>query len=231
MKTNIAMESVKDRELFGVVIHQNTNNSMLSLTDLKEAYVHARIQNGWKSKDVSKILDYEDNIDRIFYILKEQNVISDNTQLIEFYEDVKEKGITKVLKKLNVYKVTGKGESKRTVCNPYIWVLVAIELNPMMYEKVSNWLPDTLILNRIEAGNFYKELSSALYKLPEKINYLKLAETLNKRIFGKHEYGIRNKGSKEELERLYILEANIAYVINKGYLKTQDEVIKAIIEY
>lgn len=231
MKTNVTMESVKDRELFGIVIHQNTNGSMLSLTDLKEAYAHARIQNGWKDKDISRILEYEDNIDRIFYILKEQNVISDKTQLNEFYENIKEKGITKVLKELNVYKVTGRGENKSTVCNPYIWVLVAMELNPMMYAKVVSWLTDTLILNRIEAGNFYKELSSALYKLPEKINYAKLAETLNKKIFGKHENGIRNKGSKEELERLYILEANMAYAINKGYLKTQDEVIKAIIEY
>lgn len=231
MKTNVIMESTKDRELFGVIIHQNTKDSMLSLTDLKEAYAHARVLNGWKDKDISRILEFEDNVERIFYILKEQSVLSDKTHLTEFYEEVKQNGITKVLKELGVYKVTGRGENKKTVCNPYIWVLVAMELNPMMYAKVVTWLTDTLILNRIEAGNFYKELSSALYKFDEQINYPKLAEALNVKIFGKHEYGIRNKGSKEELEKLYILEANIAYAINKGYLKTQDEVIKAIVEY
>ncbi len=113
-------------------------------------------------------------------------------------------------------------------------MLVALELNPMLYAKVIMWATDKLILNRIEAGNFYKELAAAIYRLQtpsEKIDYKKLAEALNIKIFGKHEAGIRNKGSKEELEKLYILEANIAFAINKGFLKTQDEVIKAIIEY
>ena len=34
MKTNVTMQSEKDRELFGVIIRQNTKDSMLSLTDL-----------------------------------------------------------------------------------------------------------------------------------------------------------------------------------------------------
>ena len=46
MKTNVTMQSEKDRELFGVIIRQNTKDSMLSLTDLQEAYTRARILNG-----------------------------------------------------------------------------------------------------------------------------------------------------------------------------------------
>lgn len=229
MKTNIVMESMKDRELFGVIIRQETKTGMLSLTDLQEAYTHARVLNGWSDKQITDILNQKENSERIYYLLREQKLIK--TDFSVFMEQVENSSIIKVLKEVEAYKTSGRGENKRTSCNPYIWVLVAMELNPMLYAKVVTWLTDTLILNRIEAGNFYKELSAALYKLPEQINYSKLAEALNVKIFGKHEVGIRNKGSKEELEKLYILEANMAYAINKGFLKTQDEVIKAIVEY
>ena len=234
MKTNVVMESTKDRQLFGVVIRQDTNGEMLSLTDLQEAYAYARVPNKWAKKDVFHILGYEENVERIYYILLKQGFISDKTTLTSFYGSVKEKGITKVLKELKAYKTSGRGENKRTSCNPYIWMLVALELNPMLYAEVITWVTDKLILNRIEAGNFYKELSSALYKLKApngNINFSMLGEMLNRKVFGKHEPGLRNHGSKEELERLYILEANIAYEINKGYLKTQDEVFQAIKDY
>ena len=46
MKTNIVMKSEKDRELFGVVIKQETKTGFMSLTDLQEAYTHGRVLNG-----------------------------------------------------------------------------------------------------------------------------------------------------------------------------------------
>ena len=46
--------------------------------------------------------------------------------------------------------------NRSTWCNPYLWVLVAMEMNPELYAKVVVWLTDKLIINRIEAGNFYK---------------------------------------------------------------------------
>lgn len=230
MLTNVTMQSEKDRELFGVIIRQNTNGSMLSLTDLQEAYTHARIQYGWKVKDIPHILGYEENTERIFYILREQKLLSDKTTLTSFYEEVRTFGITKVLKGLNCYKTTGRGENKMVVCNPYIWMLVAMELNPMLYAKVVTWVTDKLILNRIEAGDFYKELSSALYKLPD-TDYSCLAKSLNMKIFGKHEPGLRNKGSEKELENLKKLEYGLAFAINQGFIKNMDDVKKIINEF
>ena len=86
---------------------------------------------------------------------------------------------------------------------------------------------DTLIINRIEAGNFYKTLAGALYKITNP-DYKKIAVNLNIAIFGKHETGIRNKASKEELESLARLEDDIAFSINAGYIKNTDEIISAI---
>lgn len=229
MLTNVTMESENDRELFGVVIRQNTKDSMLSLTDLQEAYTRARIQNGWKFKgEIQHIINGQENAERIYYVLFEQKLI--NCEYSQFMGMVQKDGMVKVLKKLGVYRTTGRGENKQSVCNPYIWVLVAMELNPMLYAKVVTWLTDKLILNRIEAGNFYKSLSSALYKIPNP-NYPEIAKSLNVKVFGKHETGIRNKGSQKQLSELARVEDNIAYCINKGFYKTSDDVIKAIEEF
>lgn len=229
MKTNVTMVSEVDRELFGIVIRQDTKDSMLSLTDLQEAYTRGRIQNGWRTKgEVQHIINQKENAERIYYVLFEQKFI--NTDFSDFMQKVEEIGMVKVLKECGVYRTTGRGENKQSVCNPYIWVLVAMELNPMLYAKVVSWLTDRLILNRIEAGNFYKSLSSALYKIPEP-NYPEIAKALNTKVFGKHETGIRNKGSQKQLSELARVEDNIAYCINHGFYKTNEDVLKAINEF
>ena len=225
MKTNITMQSTKDRELFGVVIKQETQTGFMSLTDLQEAYTHARVLNGWRDHQVSDIMKTAQNWERIYYIMYEQCMIK--TTFSGFMEYAEEHGIVKVLKECGAYKTTGRGDNKRVMCNPYIWTLVAMELNPQLYAKVVTWLTDKLILNRIEAGNFYKTLSSSLSRI-ESPDYKGIAIELNKRIFGRHETGIRNTASKEELEELTRLEDRIAFAIDRGFIKTTDEIIKAI---
>lgn len=228
MKTNVVMESEKSRELYGVVIRQETQNSFLSLTDLQEAYTRARVLNNWSVKRVDHILNQQENSERIFYLLEEQKLI--NVCFSTFMEKVEKDGMVKVLKEIGVYKTTGRGGTKQSMCNPYIWVLIAMELNPQLYAKVVMWLTDKLIFNRIEACDLNKELRGAMTKIPNP-NYALTNMTINKKIFGYHETGMRNKASEEELEKLYRLEDNIAFIINKGYIKTQEEVIKAIEEY
>lgn len=231
MKTNITMLSDSDRNLYGVTIRQNTKDCMLNLSDLQDAYTIARIQNKWAVKDIFHILGYESNIERIYYILDEQELLDDKTTLTSFYESVKENGIVKVLKSLGVYKMSGRGENRTVFCNPYIWVLVAMELNPQMYAKVVMWLTDKLILNRIEAGNLQSDLAKALSQYIPSPEYGNVAIECNKRIFGKHENGIRNTRSQDELKELAHLEDNITFCIKKGYLKTNEEVLEAIRTY
>jgi hypothetical protein len=102
-----------------------------------------------------------------------------------------------------------------------------MELNPFLFAKIAIWLGDKLILNRIEAGNFYKDLSKAVAKLSN-VDYSKLAKALNYKIFGRHETGIRNLATKEELQRLTQLESNLAFAIDMGLLKSFDNVINTI---
>lgn len=226
MKTNIIMKSEKDRELFGVVIKQETKTGFMSLTDLQEAYTHARVLNGWSNRgEIQHIINQVENAERIYYLLKEQKLI--NCEISQFMDSVNKDGMVKFLKGCGAYKTTGRGENKTVMCNSYIWTLVAMELNPQLYAKVVTWLTDKLILNRIEAGNFYKTLSSSLTKI-QNPDYKNIAISLNIAIFGRHETGIRNTGSKEQLEELTRLEDRISFAIERGYIKNNAEIIKAI---
>ena len=226
MKTNVTMESKKSRELYGVTIRQETKDSFLSLTDLQEAYTHARVLNGWSRKDIQHdILASKKNGERIYYLLKEQNIV--NTDFSVFMKDIETNGIIKVLKSLGVYKTTGRAESKQTMCNPYIWVLVAMELNPQLYAKVVMWLTDKLIFNRIEACDLNNTLRRSLSSF-DNPDYAGVNTALNIKIFGYHETGMRNNASEKELHDLYRLEDNIAYCIDNGFYKSNEDVINAI---
>ena len=228
MKTNVTMVSQGSRELYGVVIRQNTKDSFLSLTDLQEAYTHARILNGWHDRQISDIFRQESNVERIYYLLKEQNLLGDKTENSRFYEYVKKNGIVKTLKELGVYKTTGRGEKKQSMCNPYIWVLVAMELNPQLYAKVVMWLTDKLITNRIDACDLNNSLRRAIASNIQCPDYAGINRALNIKVFGHHETGMRNLASEEELKRLNTLQENIAFCIQRGYLNDNSSVIKEI---
>lgn len=230
MKTNVTMNSIESRDLYGVTIRQETKDCFLSLKDLQEAYTVARVKNGWADKDISNILNREDNIERIFYLLQEQGILSDKTTNSWFYEEVQKNGLTKTLKGLGVYRTTGRGENKQSVCNPYIWVLVAMELNPQLYAKVVMWLTDKLILNRIEACDLNKNLRSA-YGRFRNPDYGELNKALNIKVFGHHETGMRNLASEKDLRTLCYLQDSLCFCIKQGYLKSKEDVFKAIEDY
>jgi hypothetical protein len=224
MKTNVIMKSENDRELYGVVIRQETKTGFLNLSDLQEAYTRKRIRVGWREKRVDHILNYKDSHERIYYLLKEQGLIT--TALTGFMEMVENKGIATTLKALKAFKTTGARQTKTTWCNPYIFVLIALELNPEIYAKMVIWLTDELLLNRIEAGDFCKALNRSIQIFnPTAIQYITLAKALNHIVFNKHEPGIRNTGTKEQLKELAAIEEKLAFAIDMEYIKTFDSLI------
>lgn len=216
MKTNVTMKS-NDRILFGVTIRQDTKNQFLSVTDLQEAYTHARVEKGWVNKNINEILSGIENSDRIYFILKELGII--NIEKYIFMEQVYQKSLIKVLKEYGVYKTVGARENRHVSCNPYIWVLLAMELNPELYAKVVIWLTDNLIINRIEAGDRYNDLCRSASKFKD-VDYRVIAKGLNYIVFGVHETLIRNKGTQEQLKELDDLQKSLAFSIDMGYIKS-----------
>lgn len=216
---NVIMSST-DRELFGVKIRQQTEGGLLNLSDLEEAYTRARINHGWPQKNITHIL--QSNTEVIFYLLEKQGLIK--LQMRSFMEEVENQGFAKYMKTLGVYKTTGRGETKTVWVNPYIFVMVAMDLNPLFKAQVIGWLTDKLIINRIEAGVFYKGLSAALAKL-DVSDYRSIAKALNWIVFNRHETGLRNQGNSKELDELQRIEEKLAFAIEMGYIKTHEELL------
>lgn len=226
MVSNITLQS-SDRELFGITIKQETKNYFLSVTDLQSAYEVGRWKHGWSERKVNDLLSNRPMQEKLFYLLENQSII--NSSLTEFIETLKKEGITKTLKRLGVWKTTGARGTNQVMCNPYIWVLLAMEMNPMIYAKVIMWLTDTLIFQRIEAGDEFKPMNTAIKKIVEFPDYSKYAILINKKVFGLHQAGMRNLASAKELRKITDIEKFITQSIDFGFLKNDTDITNAIL--
>lgn len=221
MKTNVVLNS-KDRSLFGVTIRQDTKNGFLSVSDLQEAYTRARIEKGWSDKRISDILSNSSSAERIYYILEKQGFIKAGFPV--FMEEVKKKSLVSVMKQYGVYKTTGSRGTKQVSCDPYIWVLLALELNPEIYATVVMWLTDNLIINRIEAGDKYNALCRSAAKFPD-VDYRAIAKGLNYIVFNIHETMIRNSASQEELKELDLTQHSLSVMIDMGFITSFEQLL------
>lgn len=217
MKSNIILNS-PDRKLLGVQIRQETATGFLNLSDLQDAYDSVRVQKGWSAKRIDHVTQTNHFKERCYYIIKKQ---SDTTPSFKGFMDACEtEGIAKTLKESGMWKTTGRADNKATWCNPYIWVMIAMEMNPEVYAEVVVWVTDKLILNRIEAGDFYVKLTSHLSNWQEP-NYSKIAMAINKVVFGRHENGMRQSLSAKELKELADFEKILAILITDGFISDE----------
>jgi len=225
MKSNVIMQS-KDRELFGITIKQETKTGFLSVTALQKAYEAARWEYGWSERSLTWIMQTQDFKERFYYLLENQGYITESIN--SFIERINEMGIAKLLKSLNVYKTTGARHTKEVMCNPYIWVLLAMELNPMIYAKVVIWLTDSLIFDRIEAGTEYRPMNDAIKKIIPNAEFYKYAMAINERVFEKHFAGMRNLASANELKKITKIEQFITQGIDLGMIKNEAQILYTI---
>ena len=222
MKQNVVLSS-SDRELFGITIRQNTKESFLSVSDLQKAYEKARWMYGWSDRKVADIMQTDVTKERMYYLLSERDLIKTNMSV--FMEVVEKEGLTKVLKGLGLYKTTGRGANKTVMADPYIWVLLAMELNPMLYAKVIIWLTDSLIFDRIEAGSEYLPMNSKIKDILLKPDYPKYARLINTKVFGEHKTGMRNLASAKELRKIADVEKTVITAIDNAWIKNEDDLI------
>lgn len=224
MKNNVVLKST-DRNLFGITIEQNTKDYFLSVSSLQKSYDVARWQYGWSDRKVADIMQTKEFKERVFYILESKGFIK--TNILGFMDMIEKEGIAKVLKGLGVYKTTGARQTKQTYCDPYIWILLALELNPMIYANVVIWLTDTLVFDRIEAGTEYMPMNSKIKEIIPNPNYQTYAKLINKKVFGKHVAGMRNLASANELRQIADVEKQIITAIDMKWIKNE----KGLIEF
>jgi hypothetical protein len=228
MITNVTLES-KDREVFGIKVRQETKNGFMSVTDLQQAYEKARWIHGWSERSIHTVLQASGTQDKVYHLLKERNII--NLGIPQFTELIENEGLINVMKKLGVWKTTGRGENRNVVCDKYIWTLLAMELNPMLYAKVIIWLTDSLIFDRMDAGDKFKPMNGAISRLLEKPDYPIYAREINIRVFGEHITGMRNLASAKELRLISEIENTVTKAIEHGWVKTEEDILKLIRTY
>ena len=228
MKTNVTLQST-DREIFGIKVRQETKNGFMSITDLQQAYEKARWIHGWSERRINDILQHIPVQQKVYYILKKTNLI--NVPLSTFTELIEYNGVTSVLKNLGVWKTTGRGENRTVMCDKYVWTVIAMELNPMLYAEVVVWLTDTLIFDRMDAGSKFLPMNSAISRNIESPNYPKYAREINLKVFGEHLTGMRNLASAKELRLISDIENTVTKAIQHGWVKTEEEILNLIKTY
>lgn len=123
---------------------------------------------------------------------------------------------------------TKNGRTKDQVwMHPYLFIDFAMWLNPKFKLEVIRFVHDQLIEFRHSSGDNYKGLTSAVSRL-NGVNYSLLAKGLNHVIFGKHEEGLRQIATQDQLKQLTELQSKLAFAIDMGYIKSFDELINEL---
>lgn len=208
MKTN--QEMVRQMGKFNVI--QRTSDGYFNATGLLRAW---NIANPLEERRLDKFWDIT-NLDKLMSEIAENelNFKSPN------FGDLKN-----ALSKACRGKING-----GTWMHPILFIKFAMYLSPRFEYHVLKFVSDEMIRYRNDAGDAYKELSSAVMKIvprdfmPKAMQ--KIGEALNWVIFNNHERDLRNKHGEEQKQReLYQLEKKVADLINEGFITKFDNVI------
>ena len=202
-------EVIMERTLFNMPIKQKSKSEFLSATDLVKAGNKWRALNGMSS-----------------FILKDY---FRQKGVIDFMEKLKEE--------YGTIKVSGKGRSTNTWVHPYLFLDIALAINPVFKVEVYKWLYDLLLKYRNDSGDSYNKMCGALFenssvKSQFHINIKKVASIIKK------ECGVDDwsKASEDKLMLRDKIHSNIALladVINNnneavriGIKKAKEELLK-----
>lgn len=128
-------------------------------------------------------------------------------------------------------RMTSKGKTSDKVwMHPYLFTKLAMWINPTFEVDVVMFVYDQMIKYRNEAGDAYRELSSAVAtivpKNEMKTKMRKIGEALNWVIFNAHEKMLRNKqGEEDKQKELWMFEKKVATLINEGFIRKYDDLI------
>ncbi len=111
--------------------------------------------------------------------------------------------------------ITRKGNTRKrgTWVHLKIMLRVAIEMNPEFASQViETFINGKLLEHRDLAGDNFNILTASVSKF-EDVNYQRLARAMNYIVFDKHEKGIRQTATKEQLKELHELEQQLNFIV------------------
>lgn len=182
---------------------QRTKDGMFNATDLLRQW---NTSSGEK-KEIYKFFDNENTRQFVEALILEENLNTQNSAYLK-----------------------SRGKNGGTWMHPILFIKFAMWLNPRFEVQVIKFVSDEMIRYRNEAGDAYKELSSAVMKIvpkdfmPQAMH--KIGEALNWIIFNAHEKMLRNKhGDESKMRELCQLERKVADLINDGFITRYDNLI------
>ena len=126
---------IMKREFMDSQISQRSDNGFFSATDLERIGNLFRLSNGLP----------------IFN--KNEWLRNDTTK--EFIQTLE--------KEFDVIKINSKGKNQHTWIHPYLFIDMALAINPELKLKVYAWIYDSLIKYRNDSGDSYKKMTGALW--------------------------------------------------------------------
>lgn len=208
MKTN--QEMIRTMGVFQVI--QRTSDGYFNATSLLQQWNTTNadekrdLDNFWKSTHLNKLMSE----------IAENEL---NFKSVEFTE----------LKKVLSSAARGK-KNGGTWMHPILFIKFAMYLSPRFEYHVLKFVADQMIQYRKDAGDAYKELSSAVMTIVHK-DFMpramkKIAEALNWIVFNGHERMMRNRQGEELKQReLWQLEKKVSDLINEGFITNYDDLL------
>ena len=191
------------RKMGNFSVIQRTKDGMFNATDLLRQW---NTSSGEK-KEIYKFFDNENTRQFVEALILEENLNTQNSAYLK-----------------------SRGKNGGTWMHPILFIKFAMWLNPRFEVQVIKFVSDEMIRYRNEAGDAYKELSSAVMKIvpkdfmPQAMH--KIGEALNWIIFNAHEKMLRNKhGDESKMRELCQLERKVADLINDGFITRYDNLI------
>lgn len=129
-------EVIMKRKLFDGEISQKHKSTYLSATDL------LKVGNKWRVANKMQIVKFQD--------------WKKTKQTKEFIATLEAELNEKVI-------ITARGRGKHTWVHPYIFIDLALSINPKFKIEVYSWLYDELLKYRNYSGDSYKKMAGALY--------------------------------------------------------------------
>ena len=158
-----------------------------------------------------------------------------SSKTVEFIQTIMERENLHTPKMVYVKSKARSDRGGGTYMHPLLFIDFCMWINPSFKYDVLKFVYDKMLDYRNEAGEAYKELASAMQKIctpHEMKKYMPIiGKGINYIITGKHEHQLRNEYGTEETQKEYfLLERQVAMLIDDGFLKTPEEAVNYLRE-
>lgn len=228
MKTSVKLDS-PDRMIMGEIVPVLSDNGFVCITKAMDILSKKRKKMGLEPKRLNDILnkpDFRETVRELAHKLNLRGIRNINLDKIgnehlSMFE----------LNRMGMAKRRGKGKDQQWYIDPYVFINLAIEMDPEIRADIILWITDGLIKFRNAAGDAYINMSKQVFSISEsKLDFQeqikRVAKGINFIVFNRHEEGIRNLATSEQLDEIILLENIISSNIEDGYIRDFGDLIK-----